>query len=64
GRNRPELPAGCPERLSLDALAYIWNFERDSAPLITAALRDHGLVNSPVIIRSRKAASRFAAPGA
>ncbi|MGO8485028.1 hypothetical protein AB9F39_38595, partial [Rhizobium leguminosarum] len=28
GRNRPELPAGCPERLSLDALAYIWNFER------------------------------------
>ncbi|MGO7800694.1 DNA topology modulation protein FlaR, partial [Rhizobium ruizarguesonis] len=51
-------------RLSLDALAYIWNFERDSAPLITAALRDHGLVNSTVIIRSRKAASRFAAPGA
>ncbi|MBB4478502.1 adenylate kinase family enzyme [Rhizobium etli] len=25
GRNRPELPAGCPERLSLSALAYIWN---------------------------------------
>ncbi|TLX12346.1 AAA family ATPase [Rhizobium sp. MHM7A] len=41
GRNRPELPAGCPERLSLDALAYIWNFERDGVPLIEAALRDH-----------------------
>ncbi|TAU83477.1 AAA family ATPase [Rhizobium leguminosarum] len=64
GRNRPELPAGCPERLSLDALAYIWNFERDAAPLIEAALQDHGLANSTVIIRSRKAASRFAAPGA
>ncbi|RXT21124.1 DNA topology modulation protein FlaR [Rhizobium leguminosarum] len=64
GRNRPELPAGCPERLSLDALAYIWNFERDAAPLIEAALRDHGLVNSTVIIRSRKAANRFAALGA
>ncbi|MBY3063257.1 DNA topology modulation protein FlaR [Rhizobium laguerreae] len=60
GRNRPELPAGCPERLSLDALAYIWNFERDAAPLIEAALQDHGFANSTVIIRSRKAASRFA----
>ncbi|NNH59252.1 AAA family ATPase [Rhizobium laguerreae] len=41
GRNRPELPVGCPERLSLEALAYIWNFERDAAPLIEAALLDH-----------------------
>ncbi|WP_183915759.1 AAA family ATPase [Rhizobium lentis] len=41
GRNRPELPAGCPENLSLDALFYIWNFERDAVPLIEAALRDH-----------------------
>ena len=41
GRNRPELPVGCPEHLSLEALAYIWNFERDAAPLIEAELRDH-----------------------
>ncbi|OHV24857.1 AAA family ATPase [Rhizobium sp. RMa-01] len=41
GRNRPELPAGCPESLSLDALSYIWNFERHVVPLIQAALRDH-----------------------
>jgi adenylate kinase family enzyme len=61
GRNRPELPAGCPERLSLDALAYIWNFERDAAPLIEVALQDYGLANSTVNIRSRKAANRFAA---
>lgn len=60
GRNRPELPAGCPEHLSLDLLAYIWNFERDAAPLIEAALRDYRLLNSTVIIRSRKAARRFA----
>ncbi|OWV78967.1 AAA family ATPase [Rhizobium sp. R635] len=40
-RNRPELPAGCPERLSLDVLVYIWNFERDAVPLIEAALRDY-----------------------
>ncbi|NKL37578.1 DNA topology modulation protein FlaR [Rhizobium leguminosarum bv. viciae] len=64
GRNRPELPAGCPERLSLDALAYIWNFERDAVPLIEAALQEHALANSIVIIRSRKATNRFAVLGA
>ena len=41
GRNRPELPVGCPERLSQEAFAYIWNFERDAVPLIEAALRDY-----------------------
>ncbi|ANK85598.1 MULTISPECIES: AAA family ATPase [unclassified Rhizobium] len=41
GRSRPELPAGCPERLSLELLTYIWNFERDAVPLIEAALRNY-----------------------
>ncbi|WP_209888743.1 DNA topology modulation protein FlaR [Rhizobium leguminosarum] len=59
GRNRPELPASCPERLSLDTLAYIWNFERDAVPLIETALRDYGLAKSTVVIRSREAASRL-----
>ncbi len=58
GRNRPELPAGCPERLSLSALSYIWNFERDAVPLIETALQDYGLANSNVVIRSREAARR------
>ncbi|MBX5227989.1 AAA family ATPase [Rhizobium sp. NLR9b] len=60
-RNRPELPAGCPERISLDALAYIWNFERDAVPLIEAALRDYvagsaerGLGNQVLQLKSRR----------
>ncbi|MGG7580593.1 AAA family ATPase [Rhizobium sp. Nf11,1] len=61
GRNRPELPAGCPERISLEMLAYVWNFERDAAPLIEAGLREYGLAKSTVIIRSRHAARQFAA---
>ena len=63
GRSRPELPAGCPEHLSLEALVYIWNFERDAVPLIETALRDYGLVNSTVTIRSREAASQLAGLG-
>ncbi|MGO7808077.1 DNA topology modulation protein FlaR, partial [Rhizobium ruizarguesonis] len=44
-----------------DALAYIWNFERDAAHLLEAAIRDHGIASSTVIIRSRTAANRFSA---
>ncbi|MCF6370771.1 P-loop NTPase family protein [Rhizobium halophilum] len=36
GRTRPEMTPGCPERLDLDFLRYIWNFERDHAPVIAA----------------------------
>ncbi|MBB5664821.1 adenylate kinase family enzyme [Rhizobium leguminosarum] len=53
GRNRPELPVGCPERLSLGILAYIWNFERDAVPLIEAALRD--VAGKPILqLKSRR----------
>ncbi len=61
GRNRPDLPAGCPERISLEALVYVWNFERNAAPLIEATLRKHGLIKSTVIVRSRKEARQFVA---
>ncbi|WP_037078070.1 AAA family ATPase [Rhizobium sp. CCGE 510] len=53
GRNRPELPVGCPEHLSREALAYIWSFERDAVPLIEAALRD--VAGKPVLqLKSRR----------
>ncbi|MGO7990715.1 FlaR DNA topology modulation protein [Rhizobium leguminosarum] len=61
GRSRPEMPEGCPERLTSDMVGYIWNFERRAAPKIEAALYEFGLANSTVIIKSRKAANRFAA---
>ena len=63
GRSRPEPPAGCPEHPSWEALVYIWNFERDAALLIQTALRDYGLENSTVTIRSRDAASQLTALG-
>lgn len=61
GRNRPEMPEGCPERLTPDMVGYIWNFERHAAPKIEAALYQFGLDDSTVIVRSRKAASQLAA---
>ena len=38
GRSRPELPAGCRERLDLEFLAWIWTYPRRRRPEIIAGL--------------------------
>jgi adenylate kinase family enzyme len=39
---RTDLAPGCPEKLSIDFLRWIWNFPRNSRPTIVAALREAG----------------------
>lgn len=42
GGRRPDLPAGCQERMNwnyLTFLLYVWNFDRDIRPRIDACLR-------------------------
>jgi len=54
GRNRPEMPEGCPERLTPDMVGYIWNFERHAAPKIKAAFQQFG-PDVPVLqLKSRR----------
>ncbi|PDT39913.1 MULTISPECIES: AAA family ATPase [Sinorhizobium] len=51
GQARPEMADGCPERLSLEFVRYIWTFEGKFAPMVEAGLREHAV---PVLqIRSR-----------
>ncbi|MFC0096098.1 adenylate kinase [Micromonospora marina] len=38
---RPDLPEGCPERLDLGFLRYVWRYPRDSRPRVLAALAEH-----------------------
>ncbi len=59
GRVRPEMAAGCPERLDLDFMRYICNFERDQVPAIGKMLGLHGQHLVPVIIRRDADARRF-----
>ena len=42
GRVREGLPEGCPEKLDLEFLRYIWSFNRDHRPKIIAALEKFG----------------------
>ena len=38
GRTRPDLPEGCPEKIDLEFLRWIWNFRRRSRPAVLEAL--------------------------
>ena len=42
GRVRDGLPEGCPERLDLEFLRYIWNFNAKQRPRLKAALEKFG----------------------
>lgn len=49
GRTRPAMAPGCPEKMDLEFLAYIWNFERDHAPRIEEQFALNG-PNVPVLM--------------
>lgn len=42
GRSRPEMAKGCPEKIDLELLRYIWNFEKEDAPEILDGLAKYG----------------------
>ena len=57
---------GCPERLDLIFLRWIWRYPRDSRPRVLAALRDHASAAEVIVVRSRRdaaAALERLAPG-
>lgn len=54
GRARPEMAEGCPERIDLHFLRYIWRFETVHAPLVIANIGAFGQ-NLPVLmLKSRR----------
>ncbi len=54
GQSRPEMAPGCPEKIDMPFLRYIWNFERVESPEIVEALSRHG-PDVPVMILRRPA---------
>ncbi len=40
-RTRPDIAPGCPERLTVTFLKYIWNYRRDRRPGILERMREH-----------------------
>ncbi|MGG2477740.1 AAA family ATPase [Rhizobium sp. BR5] len=59
GKARPEMAAGCPERIDLDFLRYIWNFEHRHTPIFEQNFALHG-PNVPIFqLKSRKQLRRL-----
>ena len=42
GKNRPDMAPGCPEKLDLEFLGWVWRFPRDERPRIGQAIGDTG----------------------
>ena len=40
-RPRPELPAGCPDRVTWEFARYIWTFDNQVRPKILNSMRPH-----------------------
>ena len=49
GKVRPEMAEGCPEKMDLEFLSYVWNFERDVSPRVEEQFALHGS-NIPVLV--------------
>lgn len=50
---------GCPERVSLEFLRWIWRYPSDSRPRLDAALERHRARLRIVELRSRREAAAF-----
>jgi adenylate kinase family enzyme len=53
-RTRPDMAAGCPERLNLEFIRWIWNYPNTSRPRITAALQTASENIEIITVSSRK----------
>ena len=56
GRTRPDMAPGCPEKIDLEFLQWIWSFPRRSRPKIIAALAHYGDADGTgvFVLRTRK----------
>ena len=61
GRPRPDMTEGCPERMELEFLRYIWSFQRVIRPRMAEALKSAAGTIALHIHRSPAETARFLA---
>lgn len=61
GRSRPDMAAGCPERLTLDFLLWVWRYPARSRPKVLRLLAAHAEGRRVVRLRSRAEVEEFLA---
>ncbi|GAA0349282.1 DNA topology modulation protein [Bacillus horti] len=51
GKTRPDMTVGCPEKLDLEFLKWIWNFRRDKRPAILDKLEKYSSEKNVIIFQ-------------
>lgn len=59
GRARPDMPAGCPERLSWEFIVWVWNYPVRRRPDVLAKLGTLRGEKEIIILSSRREVSAF-----
>ncbi|MCC5827804.1 MAG: DNA topology modulation protein [Phycisphaeraceae bacterium] len=59
GRTRPDMAAGCPERLDMEFLKWIWNYPRDNRPRLLDTLQAAPPSTQIHVLQSKKDVSIF-----
>jgi len=59
GRVREDLAPGCPEKIDLEFLRYIWEFPHKERPRVVASLAEHGKHLKPFVFRRDRDVARF-----
>lgn len=59
GRSRPDMADGCPERLGITFLLWIWNYPNRTRRKVLALLETHRKTKNVVHLRNRKDVERF-----
>jgi adenylate kinase family enzyme len=58
-QTRPEMPAGCPERLSIGFLVWIWNYPNRTRRKVLALLERYRTSKNVVHLRTRNEVEQF-----
>jgi adenylate kinase family enzyme len=61
GRSRPDMAQGCPERLSLEFILWIWNYKKRTHPKIVSRLEENSQGKEIIWLRSGAEVERFLA---
>ncbi|WP_432762612.1 AAA family ATPase [Neorhizobium vignae] len=54
GGTRPEMAPGCPEKIDLDFLRFVWTWEKVYGPRVLAGLAAHAAGKPVLVLKSRR----------
>lgn len=60
-RSRPDVAEGCPERLNLEFMLWVWNYKKRSRPKIVRMLKEKGHGKKVIWLKSVAEAEGFLA---